>query len=72
MCGCFHDFPFLFCDSDTQFAIQFEIYEQHCIFEAENLRALNEAVKKQDFKAYLGVREVMGRGGSAYLDLLHG
>lgn len=54
--------PFLFSDSDTQFAVQFEVYEQHCIFEAENLRALNEAVKKQDFKAYLEVR-VKGGGG---------
>ena len=58
---------FLFSGSDTQFAVQFEIYEQHCIFEAENLRALNQAVKKQDFKAYLvvswGGAKGRGRGG---------
>ena len=53
---------FLFSDSDAQFAVHFEIYEQHCIFEAENLRALNQAVKQQDFKAYLVVS--WGGGGA--------
>jgi hypothetical protein len=36
-----------------EFQVQFEIYEQHCIFESENLSELKEAIQNPSFKTYL-------------------
>jgi hypothetical protein len=38
-----------------EFQVQFEIYEQHCIFESENLSELKEAIQNPSFKTYLDV-----------------
>ncbi|XP_065890032.1 pleckstrin homology domain-containing family G member 5-like isoform X2 [Dysidea avara] len=36
-----------------QFNEMFEVYERHCIFERQNLQALDEAMNNVDFKTYI-------------------
>ena len=38
-----------------QFSQLFEPYENHCIFEQQNLQALNNAMNNADFNAYIKV-----------------
>ena len=38
-----------------QFSQLFEPYENHCIFELQNLQALDGAMNNADFKAYIKV-----------------
>ena len=37
----------------------FEPYEHHCIFEFQNLRALNDAMNNAEFNAYIKVPNII-------------
>ena len=45
-----------------QFNEMFEVYERHCIFERQNLQALNEAMNNADFKTYIKVSSLGASG----------
>ena len=47
-----------------QFNEMFEVYERHCIFERQNLQALDEAMNNVDFKTYIKVSPLYREGPS--------